>query len=116
LFTAETQRFAVPCLGHRLLRSPKDCLQLFNQRRKVLLNDIPQDIQIHGVIAVDQPIAQPNDFGPGYLPMSLLTSLRNPRRGLPDDLDDTRQARQSISSLSKSSRVRPSIIATAFLG
>ena len=50
-----------------------------------MIDDLPKNIEIDGIIAVDQSIAQPDNLTPRYLRMLSAFVVRRSARGFTDD-------------------------------
>jgi hypothetical protein len=61
----EIKRLGEDCRGVRELVRPEDPFQAYYQVWQVGLDDYPQDIEIHTIIAMDQPVSSCNHLKPG---------------------------------------------------
>ena len=76
----------------------KDALQLFDQRRKVALNDRPQNVEVDDIVSMNDPMACSNDLGPRDFLSGSTPVLTHAARGFTDDLNepDQRQVQHAI--------------------
>src|SRR5712692_7513222 len=62
------------------------------KRRQIVAYDVPQDVEINGIVTVNQPIAQTHDYGPrnvgmaeaffgGYPACRFADDLKQPDKG-----------------------------------
>src|SRR6266851_9446083 len=62
------------------------------KRRQIVAYDVPQDVEVNGIVTVNQPIAQTHDFGPrnvgmaeaffgGYAACRFADDLKQPDKG-----------------------------------
>jgi hypothetical protein len=80
------------------IRYGDNCLEGGNERRQINCDNLPEDIKIDRVVAVNEPVAQPYDLGPGD-PGSLgPIFLGNAAGSFSDDLEqpDQRQLQQPV--------------------
>jgi hypothetical protein len=63
-----------------------------SKRRQIVAYDVPQDVEVNGIVTVNQPIAQTHDFGPrnvgmaepffgGYAACRFADDLKQPDKG-----------------------------------
>ena len=63
--------------------------QLLLKRRQVLLNLLPHESQVHGEVAVDQPVSHAGDDLPGDEMVGRFPLIKKLTRGLSQDLNAT---------------------------
>ena len=63
-----------------------DSLQGRDQGRQVVLNDVPENTEVHLVVSVDQAVPQADHLAPGHLRVSGPGFLRDKVGSLADDL------------------------------
>ena len=51
------------------------------------MNDLPENIEINGIVAMNQPITQSDDLAPWYLRILRAFVRRRPACGFPDDFE-----------------------------
>jgi hypothetical protein len=83
----ETQKMEIASQGFWFQNS----LEFRDKRWEIMLDGIPQNIEIHLVIAMDKTVSHPNDLRPRN-PRILSAPLRaNPNSRLTDDFNQTNQ-------------------------
>ena len=105
--------FAVEGAYLSLRRGRRYLLQFSNQRREILTDDFPENIEVHVVVAVDEAVTQADNLHPQDT--SILCPLigRDSTRRFPDDSSNRTKERLSGRSISKSARVLPRAICAA---
>jgi len=61
--------------------------QNIHERGEVAFDDAPKDVEVHGIVPMDEAIPQTHDLRPRNGRMTGASLRRNPRRGLADDLE-----------------------------
>ena len=64
---------------------------MLDERRQLVAHNPPQDVEIHAVVSVDQPVARADDLGPGDLWMGLLHGRPDSFGRFADDLHQPNQ-------------------------
>ncbi len=66
----------------RCIRFLDDCLELFDEHGRFMLDRFPEQIQSDGVVPVNQSVARADDLWSGSMSVALLNITRNTIGGL----------------------------------
>ena len=69
----------------------EDLLQGCNQRWQVAGDDLPEDIEIHGVVTVDESVPQADDLRPGDTGIAGALDLGHAAGGFADDFQQAHE-------------------------
>jgi hypothetical protein len=62
-------------------------LQRADQRRQIIDENLPQNVEVDCVVAVDEAVAEPDDLWPRYIGVPGADFVRNATGGLAHDLE-----------------------------